>query len=356
MTMDPLDDLEALRALDPSGMLEAVAALPAHCAQAYVTGRDASGLPSLDGVSAVTFCGMGGSAVAGDVVRAVFRDRLNVPVDVNRSPLLPEYAGPHTLVVASSYSGNTSETLTAFREAVARGCRIVAVTSGGALGEECAQQGTAVVPVPGGFAPRAALGHLAFGAMGALESSGLLPPLEADVDETVAELVGLADELAPGVPAEENAAKRLGRRIGDRTPILWGAEGIGAVAAMRWKTQMNENAKVPAWCSSMSELDHNEVVGWSEGMGPGKVVIALRHDGEPQELGARFPLSAGIARDAGAGFDEVVARGRSSLARVLTLIMVGDFTSVYVGLRRGVDPTPVAAIDRLKVALSGGAL
>ena len=102
--------------------------------------------------------------------------------------------------------------------------------------------------------------------------------VEADVDESVAELVGLADELAPGISAEANAAKRLALWIGDRTPILWGAEGIGAVAAMRWKTQLNENAKVPAWCSSMSELDHNEVVGWSEGMGSGNVVIALRHD------------------------------------------------------------------------------
>ena len=353
MTFD-LDDQGALAAHDPSGMLEKVAALPTHCAQAYVTGRDAQRLPSLDDISAVTYCGMGGSAVAGDLLRAAFRDRLHVPVDVNRSPELPEYAGPHTLVIAVSYSGNTSETLSAFREATARGCRLLAVTSGGALREECDEHGVVAVPVPEGFPPRAAFGHLAFGALGALESCGLLPPLEADVDETVAELVGLADELGPGVSIGANAAKRLAGWIDDRTPITWGAEGIGAVAAMRWKTQMNENAKVPAWSSSMSELDHNEVVGWSDRMGTGSVVIMLRHDGEPEELAARFPLSAGIARDAGAEVDEVVARGRSNLARLLTLIMVGDFTSVYVGLRRGVDPTPVSAIDRLKSALSGG--
>jgi glucose/mannose-6-phosphate isomerase len=354
VTID-LDDEEALAAHDPSDMLGAVSALPSHCAQAYVTGRDVQGLPSLDGISSVTYCGMGGSAVAGDMLRAAFRERLNVPVDMNRSPELPEYAGPHTLVIAASYSGNTSETLSAFREATVRGCRLIAVSAGGQLSEECARHGVASVAVPEGFAPRAAVGHLAFGALGALESSGLLPPLEADVDETVAELVGSAGELGPGVPTTANTAKRLAAWIGDRTPVVWGAEGIGSVAAMRWKTQMNENGKVLAWSSSMSELDHNEVVGWSEGMGIGNAVIMLRHDGEPDELAARFPLSAQIARDAGATVEEVLARGRSTLARLLTLIVVGDFTSVYVSLRRGVDPTPVRVIDRLKAALSGGA-
>jgi glucose/mannose-6-phosphate isomerase len=353
VTLD-LDDPSAFAANDSSDMLGAVGGLPSDCRAAYVTGRSTEGLPSPDDVSAVTCCGMGGSAVAGDVLRAVFRERLHVPVDLSRSPELPGYAGPHTLVVVSSYSGNTSETLAAFREAAARGCRIIGVTSGGTLGRECEEHGVAVVPVPSGLSPRAALGHLAFGAMGALESSGLLPPLEADVDETVAELVGLADELRPDMPSSSNLAKRPAGWLGDRVPVVWGADGIGSVAAMRWKTQMNENGKVPAWFSSMSELDHNEVVGWSEGTGETYGVIALRHEGEPDELAARFPLSEAIARDAGAKVDEVAARGRSNLAQLFSLIMIGDFTSVYVALRRGVDPTPVLAIDRLKAALAAG--
>jgi glucose/mannose-6-phosphate isomerase len=348
-----LDDVGALAAHDPSDMLGAVAALPSDCAQAYTAGRGVVGLPELNDVSALVFCGMGGSAVAGDLLGAVFRDRLNVPIYVDRSPVLPEFAGPHTLVVVCSYSGDTAETLTAFREAVRRGCRVVAVTSGGALAQGCAEAGIAVVPVPGGFAPRAALGHLAFGTLGALETAGLLPPLGADVDETVSELIGLAGELGPGVRTGDNVAKRMAAWIDARVPVVWGVEGIGSVAAMRWKTQLNEDGKVPAWSSSMSELDHNEVVGWSGDRGAGHVVVALRHDGEPAELAARFPLSERIARDAGAGFEEVVARGRSSLARIMTLMMVGDFTSVYVAIRRGIDPTPVEAIDRLKAAISG---
>jgi len=347
-----LDDVAALRAADPSDMLGAIAELPRHCREAYDDAR-ALTLPSADGVTAVTFLGMGGSAVAGDVVRSVFRERLGVPVDVNRSPLLPAYCGPHTLVVSSSYSGNTSETLTAFREAVARGCRILAITSGGTLAEEARTAGIPVVPVPSGFQPRAALGHLGFASLGALEAMGLLPGLIDDVAETVAELTRLVGLLGPASPRSGNPAKQLAGLIGDRIPVIWGAEGIGAVAAMRWKCQMNENGKVPAFASSMSELDHNEVVGWTRPYGERCTLIALRHDGEHPELAARFSLSYDIARDAGVAIEEVHGTGSSSLTRLMALIIAGDFASAYVGIRRGVDPTPVAVIERLKAALAG---
>jgi glucose/mannose-6-phosphate isomerase len=143
--------------------------------------------------------------------------------------------------------------------------------------------------------------------------------------------------------------------MGDRVPVIWGAEGIGAVAAARWKTQMNENAKVPGFWSSMSELDHNEVVGWTAPHGERFFVVGLRHEGEHPELPPRFPLSFSIAQAAGAESEEVWARGSSALARLMTLIAVGDVTSVYLAIARGVDPTPVPVIDRLKAALAGTA-
>ena len=210
-----------------------------------------------------------------------------------------------------------------------------------------------MVPVPGGFQPRAALGHLGFASLGALEAMGLLPDLTDDVEETVAELEALVERLGPDVPAERNPAKALAERIGDRVPIVWGAEGIGSVAAMRWKTQLNENGKVPAFWSAMSELDHNEVVGWIAPAGHPFSLIALRHDGEHPEIAERFPLSYRIARDAGMENAEVRAAGRTQLARLMSLVIVGDYTSVYVGLRRGVDPTPVEVLVRLKADLAG---
>jgi glucose/mannose-6-phosphate isomerase len=350
--MIDLGDVRAVRDADAGGMLAAVEALGSHCREGYSNGADASGLPDLTDVRGVVFCGMGGSAVAGDVLRSVFRDRLGVPVEVNRSPALPEHAGPHSLVVVSSYSGNTSETLAAFREATKRGCRSIVVSSGGTIGDEAAEAGVPVVPVPGGFQPRAALGWLAFTALGALEAAGLLPPLADDVAEAAGEVDGRAAACGPDAPAGDNPAKRMAKAIDERIPVVWGAEGIGAAAASRWKTQFNENGKVPAWWASMSELDHNEVVGWTRPFGRHHAVIALRHEAEDPEIAARFPLSLEIAAEAEADTHEVWATGRSALARLMSLITLGDFVSAYVAIRKGVDPTPVDVIQRLKAALA----
>jgi glucose/mannose-6-phosphate isomerase len=338
--------------LDADDMLGTVAALGSHVSAGYDAGRATAGLPALDGVTSVVFCGMGGSAVAGDVLRQTFRDRLPVPVDVNRSPTLPEYAGPHTLVIASSFSGETSETLSSVDEAVRRGCRMLAITSGGRLRSLCEERGIAIAPVPAGFQPRAALGHLAFAMLGALEMAGLLPSLEADVQETVSSIDTLVAGLGPDVPTADNPAKELASWLDDRVAVVWGAEGIGSVAAMRWKTQMNENGKVAAWHSAMSELDHNEVVGWVRPTGALHAVIALRSDHEHREFAARFPLSADIAREAGAAVREVTVPGRGPVASLLSLITIGDFATCYVGLRRGEDPTPVKVIAGLKAALA----
>lgn len=347
-----LDDVQAVRATDPGGMLAAIGDLGSHCRDGYASGSNADGLPDLIDIRGVVVCGMGGSAVAGDVLRSVFRDRLSVPVEVNRSPELPEHAGPHSLVVISSYSGNTSETLGAFRESTKRGCRAIVVTSGGTLADEANDAGVPIVRVPSGYQPRAALGWLAFTSLGALEAAGLLPPLETDVAETVELLATRAAACGADVPTADNPAKRLALDLGERVPVVWGEEGIGAVAAARWKTQFNENGKIPAWWSSMSELDHNEVVGWTEPYGRSHAVIALRHDGEAPEVAQRFPLSLAIAADAGAWTEEVRTHARSTLARIFDLITRGDHVSAYTAIRRGVDPTPVDVISRLKAALA----
>ncbi len=304
-------------------------------------------------VTSIVFCGMGGSAVAGDVLRSVFRDRLDTPVEVNRSPVLPNHAGPSTLVAICSYSGNTAETLASFRDALSRGCRVAVATSGGSARSLAEANDIPVIAVPSGYQPRAAFGHLAFAWLGALEAMGVLPALAGEVQETVSLLDELAAEFGPDVPTARNLAKEIAETIGDRVPVVWGAEGVAAVAAMRWKTQLNENGKVPAFAASMSELDHNEVVGWTRPYGERFAVIALRTDDENAEIVPRFSLSEDIAAASGAVTIEVHSQGRSPLARLLTLVYVGDMASAYVGLRRGVDPTPVVVIDELKAALAG---
>ena len=350
--MTPLDDERTLRDSDASGMLEAVASLPRQCAQGYALGMSAPDLPAGEGVENVAVCGMGGSAVAGDVLRVLAATRLGVPVQVIRSPELPEWCQPHTLVVISSYSGDTAETVSCLEESVLRGCRIVVVTTGGEVARRAEELGLGRVLLPGGLQPRAAVGLLTLGTLGAVEAAELLPPIRADLDECVRELDVLADQLAPGVPATINLAKQVAEAVGEAVPVIWGAEGLGAVAAMRWKTQMNENAKVPAFTSALPELDHNEVVGWSQDRGHGYLVIPLRHDGEHPDVAARFELSARIAEGSGARTLEVWGHGRSALARLFSLVLVGDFATTYLGIARGVDPTPVDAIARLKTALA----
>jgi glucose/mannose-6-phosphate isomerase len=347
-----LDDVQALHASDPSDMLGAISAMPTHARSGYEAGLEASELPSLEGVTSVTYCGMGGSGIAGDVLRALFRDRLGVPVDVNRGPELPEHCGPHTLVIACSYSGETAETLATFDEAVRRGCRTIVVTSGGRLAQHAHEHGVGLTRVPGGFVPRAAFAYLTFGMLGALQAAGLLPPLATDVRETVTELDILVSRLGPESPRAVNPAKRLAWSIGDRRPVVWGAEGIGAVAAARWKAQFNENAKVPAWWSSLPELDHNEVVGWAEGEGIPWFVIGLRHEGEHPDVSVRFEPSLEIARAAGAVTEEVFAAGHAPLTRLCSLVVTGDFTTTYLALHRGMDPSTMEAIDHLKAVLA----
>ena len=292
---------------------------------------------------------MGGSGVAGDVVRALYRDRSIASVDVVKEPTLPEYCGRDTLVVASSYSGNTAETLTCFEQAVARGCRVLAVSAGGELSARATAGGAPVVTIPAAPpAPRAALGLLVLGMLGAFEAMGLVPALADEVADVAGTLDELSAELAPEREEPRNPAKDLARWIGDTIPVVWGAEGLGSVAAARWKTELNENAKVPAFSGSLPELDHNEVAGWSAGAGERFSLIALRHEGEHPDVAARVPVSIEIASESGMHGREVWARGRSALSRFMSLAAMGGATSVYLGIARGFDPAPIAAIDRLK--------
>ena len=347
-----LDDGAALERTDASGMLATVGDLGAHVAAGYTAGKAVTGLPALEGVTSVVFCGMGGSAVAGDILKQAFRERLIAPVDVNRSPILPAYAGRNTLVIVSSFSGETSETLSAAREAVARGCRMLAITSGGSLGGLCADNGVAAASVPAGFQPRAALGYLTFAMLGALESAGLVPSLAADVAETSETLSSSAAALGPDVPAADEPGEGAGGVA--RGPR---ARYLGGRRDRRRRRDALEDADERERQGAGVALDDVRARPQRGGRVDRAVRGAPRRGRAPvaaraPRAAARFPLSADIARAAGADVREVRRRRSAPLASLFALIHVGDFASCYVGLAPRRRPDPGRRDHGLKAALA----
>jgi glucose/mannose-6-phosphate isomerase len=347
-----LDDPVALRTGDPGGMLALVAGLGTQLGEAFDVGRRASGLPAAGGIRSIAVCGMGGSGIVGDVLRAAWAARLPVPVVSVKGYQLPAFCGPDTLVLAVSYSGETEETLAAYAQSVGAGCRVVAICSGGQLAELARTDGVPHVSVPGHVpAPRAALGHLIGACAGVLEATGLIPDAGAELIDASGVLHQLSSELGPDRSTEGNRAKSLAAWLQDRTPVVWGSEGIADAAALRWKTQLNENAKRPAFHAALPELDHNEIEGWTEGAGDRFALVILRHSLEHPRIARRVQATREAIAGSGLGSREVSVVGKSSMEVLLSLVMLGDFTSTYLAILQGVDPMPVRVLSRLKQRL-----
>jgi len=302
----------------------------------------------------VAVLGMGGSAIGADLVFAA-APHLRVPAAVVRGYDLPAWVGPDTLVVAISYSGDTEETLAATDAALGRGCAPLCICSGGRLAAFAAERRLPAVAVPQGLQPRAALGHLAMPLLAALERVGLVPRLDRDVAEAAALLGDAAVDYAPGVADEFNPAKAVARRLHGRVAVVYGA-GPTAPVARRWKTQINENAKAPAFFAELPELDHNEIEGWSghASLRGESHVVVLEDTLASERLRRRIALTASAIAGCGVSVERLATRGVSPLARVFSLVALGDHASLYLALLEGVDPTPVEAIQQLKRALAGG--
>lgn len=356
--MNALDDEAALRSADPSGLIDAYLGLDRQLGTAFADASAASAasaksrLPPRDDLHSVVFSGMGGSSAAADVTMAAYADRFPLPCSVVRGYRLPAHAGPGTLVVCVSYSGNTEETLAIFEEAARRRCGVVAVSSGGELAARAHAQGAPHILLPGNLPqPRAALGSLTGAVLGVLSACGLIDAA-GDVTAATGELPRIAADLAREVPAPRNEAKDVAAFVGDRYPVVWGSEGVTEAAAWRWRCAFNENAKLPAFSSALPELDHHEVVGWADGRGDGFGLLILRAEGEHETVGPR--LEATLEEIGGSGLEhrEIWARGSSPLVRTLALMLTGDAASAYHALARGVDPGPIDAIARLKARLA----
>jgi glucose/mannose-6-phosphate isomerase len=353
-----LDDAAGLRRRDPGGMLAQVAGFPdqlGRAAEARRAFRAAHpGGVAGDGRRSVLVCGMGGSAIGGEFA-AAWAATHGVRVAVHRGYGLPAWVDAGTLLVFSSYSGNTEETLSAFAAAGSVGAPRLAIATGGALAERARAAGVPVYALPGGLQPRAALGHSLSALLVLLHESGAVaadpqPELEAAARTLRAQ----AARWAPESPEADNPAKRLARILYGHLPCIYTGPGATAPVGVRWKGQLNENAKSLALAAVFPELDHNEIMGWHAlpdvRRAARLLIVRDRDDGAP--VHRRMQVTAEILAPRVAGIEWIDTEGETLLERILGAAYLGDHASVYLAFLNDVDPTPVAEIDVLKRRLA----
>jgi glucose/mannose-6-phosphate isomerase len=341
--------LDECRAVDPGGMYDLLCDFPDQITEAVGIGRSATLNVPTRRISRILLCGMGGSAIGGDLLRSTCADELGVPFLVNRSYRIPAWVGPETLVIASSYSGNTEETLEATRRAARRGARMLAITSGGAMARLARQRRAPVVAIPGGLPPRAALAYSFFPLLIALIRLGFLRDRPRQIQETVTLLRELGVAYAHP-ERDDNPALEIARGLAGRIGIIYsGTEHLDAVNT-RWRGQMAENAKTLVFGNVLPEMNHNEIVGWNVLGGAMREmqVILLRDREDHRRVSRRMDLTREMLTVHTGRITELWSRGSSRLARIFSLVHLGDWASYYLAVLHGRDPMPVQAIDHLK--------
>jgi len=343
-------DRDSIATVDSTGQLDEVLGLPEHLEDALWR-VESSGARPVDAPGGLIVAGMGGSASGARLAVAALGPRLTRPFVVADGYSLPGWTGPSTLVLASSYSGNTEETLAAYEQAVSRGAPRMVATTGGALAARAREDGVPVVPIPGGFQPRAAIGYSLVAALEAARLCGAAPSLAGEIEAAAALADELVAEWGPDGP-ENGDAKTIARALHGTVPVIGGAE-LAAAAAYRWKSEINENAALPAFASVLPEAGHNEIVGWPAARELGRFGVVLLEDPRANPRNRLRTELTGELVEAGA---EVVlhasARGVTRLERLVSLVLLGDLVSLYIAVLRGVDPVSVHVIDALKERLS----
>lgn len=331
-------------AVDP--MLATVEDTPGQWARALELVREAE-LPSRR-PRTVVVAGMGGSGVAGDVAAVVAEEASPLPVIALHRERLPGFVGPQDLVVLVSHSGGTRETLACARQAHERGAALVAVTSGGALAEQVAAAGGAVVRVPDGAPPRASVALLTVPVLAALEAAGALSGLRATCADLPRRLQQRVEQWRPG-PEEDGPALALARSLGDGRPVFLGVGPVAAVVATRARNQVAENAERAAVAAELPEAAHNQLVGWAgTGTGGGSHLVALRTEPETEATRRRVEATLDLAGPGFAAVHEHRLSGSGPVEQVAAGFLFVDLVSVHLALLAGVDPTPIHAIDELK--------
>jgi glucose/mannose-6-phosphate isomerase len=345
-------DRASIESVDEAGMLADVLALPDQLRDALWR-VEAANLKPRDATGGLIVAGMGGSAIGGALARAALGDRASRPIVIARGYGLPPWTAPESAVLCASYSGNTEETLACYEAAGVVGAHRIVATTGGKLADAARAEGVPVIPLPGGFQPRAAVAYALVVALEVAWMCGAGERLHSEIDIAAARVEELTAAWRPGGP-QEDFPKDLARGLHNTVPQITGS-GLTAPVAYRWKTQINENAKMPAFSSEIPELDHNEIMGWQSAADLGRFSAVFLDDSDLHpRIRQRIELTRGLIAGEEAATYKVESVGTSATERLMSLVLLGDLVSLYLAVLRGVDPSPVPMIDRLKGALAGG--
>ena len=337
--------------LDTVGMFDLAAGLPEQVAAAATQAASLDHLPDHDAIENVVVLGMGGSGIAGDVVQAVASPEMSVPITVVKGYEAPHFVSEGTLCFVASASGNTEETVEAAQAAASFGARMVVLSSGGRLAELARAWDAPHIQLPEIPMPRAGIGAVSIPPLLVLERVGLFPGAAQYVEDAVRQLRRRRDALV----LEGSSAHRVAQEIGSTIPIAYGGDALGEVAAYRFKCQVNENAKAPAFSGAVPEMCHNEICGWGQ---HGDVtrqvmtVVRFRHDFEHPQVARRFDLTHDILDEVVHDIVDVRAEGEGALAQLFDLVIQGDFVSLHLAAQAGVDPGPIPVLEDLKAALA----
>lgn len=337
---------------DPENMFAAIFHFPDQMAQAMDIGEKISLKYTQGTIRNIIIAGMGGSAIGGDVVSTLVGNQLKIPFIVNRHYDLPSWVNDETLVIVSSYSGNTEETLSAYEQANNRGAQVCGITTGGKLGLLLDENQQDNISIPGGLQPRAALAFSFIPMLWVLHHLSLIDSSFINAIQTASETIRKNRERY-SLENDENPTYALAQQVCQLIPVIYGANPSTSTVAVRWKGQLAENAKMPAYQNELPELNHNEIVGWENNPNllEKLLVIWLKDESDHPRIKHRQTITRSILAENNVQQTQVSVEGASLIERIIHLIYFGDWVSFWCALRHGTDPSPVHKIDTLKQEL-----
>jgi len=348
-----LDNLKLYKRFDPADMLAHLHGLPKQCREAWLKAKEFALPANYADIDKVVISGMGGSAIGGDLLRNLTSSIAKPIIFVQRDYTLPAFIDDKTLIIASSYSGMTEETISAFSQALSTNSKKLVITTGGKLKTLAEGKAIPVFTIDYVGPPRASLGYSFMPLLAFLQKLGFIENKSAEVEEMLQVLETLLSKVSEDVPTQLNPAKQLANKLFGKVVIIYGA-GILSAAAHRWKTQINENSKAWAFSETFPELNHNAVVGYEfpKHVAKQACVILLHSPSLHPKILLRYQITSEILEKAGIEHETIDSQGKNELSQIMSLVFLGDWVSYYLAILYEADPSPVKAIDYLKKRLS----